>query len=134
MNDSTRFVIYEQDGVVVVHPRREVLDLTVAKEFTEALDKAAATEGAILVDLANVTYLDSVIISVLVKRYVAQRQIGKRLILFGLQEYVEDLLKSTGLLNVMDIRHDLKSALKLAPKPVDEAEIATYSRADDAEM
>jgi len=134
MQDPTRFATYEQDGVAVVHPRREILDLTVAMEFSEVLDRAASTGHAVLVDLAAVSYLDSVIISVLVKRYVAQRQVGRRLVLFGLQEYVEDLLKSTGLLAVMDIRHDLKGALKLASQPVDPAEIARYGRADDVDM
>ena len=134
MKEEEIFARYEQDGVVVVHPRREVLDLTVAKEFAEVLDRVSRTDGSVLIDLANVSYLDSVIISVLVKHYVALRQRGKRLILFDLQEYVEELLKSTGLLNVMDIRYDLDSAMKLAPKPLEQSEVERYGRRDDSEL
>ena len=127
---NDKFAALEKDGVVVLHPRRSILDLTLAREFSEVLEAASAAKGAILVDLSRVEYLDSVVISLLVKAYVNLRQEGRRLVLLGLEEYVEDLLKSTGLLDVMDICHDLGSAMKLAAKPVDPAEIASYSRKD----
>lgn len=130
VSSSGKFETRLDGGAAVVEVGREILDLTIVGEFNAALDAAEVHGVAVAIDLGAVSYLDSVIISQLVKRFVALRQGGRRFILFGCQEYVEELLKSTGLLGVIDIRHDLASALKLAGKPVDEAERAKYSRVE----
>jgi len=115
-----------EEQVATVNVTRENLDLTIANEFSAALDQAEANGETVLIDLEAVNYLDSVIISLLVKRHVSLRQQGRRLILFELQNYVRELLHSTGLLGVMDIKSDRAGALRLAKRPLEPEEIETY--------
>ena len=117
-NEVVKFSRRKEDAATVVTVEGSILDLMSSSALKKALGGESAP-GALLVDCSRVEYLDSVIIGVLVERFLAFRREGRRLVLFGLQDGVVDLLRTTSLLSVFDVTPDLGEALALAARPVD---------------
>jgi anti-anti-sigma factor len=72
------------------------LDLASCPELEQELDDAAALGTAVVVDLRELTFIDSTGIAVLVKAYAQSGQNGSRLQVTGARGAVERVLSLTG--------------------------------------
>jgi len=82
------------------------LDVAVAADLREQLDRliGSAPAPAILVDLADVTFLDSVILGVLIGAVHRARDAGGDIQLCGVRPAVRRVFSITGVDAVIDIR------------------------------
>lgn len=94
-----RIEMNERDGVTVVKPEGERLDLEVSVEFRAMLLRAiAAGQRQLVVDLADIEFIDSSGLGALVSALKALRaQHNGDIRLAGLQQPVVELLKVTRL-------------------------------------
>ncbi|MFK0023827.1 STAS domain-containing protein [Streptomyces sp. NPDC090798] len=105
MSLSTR----EAGRSTVIAVRGEV-DLDNVGELDEALAAAGrACPGAVVLDLAAVTFLDSTTINVVLR---AHGVLGPRLRLAALSPFVERVLDITGLMDVLPVFHAVQEALE----------------------
>jgi anti-sigma B factor antagonist len=100
------------DGVAVVHVSDTRLTYPVLSDFVTAV-AALVTDGEkrILVDVSNVTYVDSATIGALLDLYRQAAAAGGALKLAGVQKRVETMLTLTGAQNFLQVHADLPSAL-----------------------
>jgi anti-sigma B factor antagonist len=85
-----------QDRQLVVAVRGE-LDLATVEEFRDALEQAATSDAErIVVDLANLSFIDSRGITALLEANAASRQDGDRLRFHGASGQVARALSMTG--------------------------------------
>jgi len=82
------------------------LDVAVAADLRDKLDRliGSAPAPSILVDLADVTFLDSVILGVLISAVHRVRDAGGDLQLCGVRPAVRRVFSITGVDAVIDIR------------------------------
>jgi anti-sigma B factor antagonist len=92
------------EGLAAVAPRGEV-DIHTAPELRSALT-GVLDDGAfhVVVDLGQVTFMDSSGLSVLVGAHRRLARDGGRLELVGTLPAVERVLRLTGLVDVLDVR------------------------------
>lgn len=128
------FTLIVRDGIPLVKIETKFLDLTFADDLSKILVESENRKRGTVVDFATVTYIDSVIISTIVKHFVDQRKAGHRLIIFNTGRHINDLLETTRLKNILDIAEDLDEAIEMAKRPLTSDEIAMYSRDDGAEL
>jgi anti-sigma B factor antagonist len=89
---------------------RGELDLNNAGELGEALDAAArATQGVVVLDLAEVTFADSTTINVIIR---AHGVLGPRLRLAALSPFVDRVLGITGVSDVVSVFRTTAEALE----------------------
>lgn len=77
---------------------------------------AAAARKNALVDLSGVTFLASMGIRMLITAARGLKSSGHRLVLFGAQALVREVLENAGLAQIMPIAADESSALQLLAK------------------
>ena len=100
------------NGVTVVHVSDTRLTYPVLSDFVTAVAAmVAAGEKRILVDLSNVTYVDSATIGALLDLYRQAAAAGGTLKLGGVQKRVETMLAMTGAQNFIEVHADVPSAL-----------------------
>jgi anti-anti-sigma factor len=71
----------------------------------------AGSRKAVLVDLQKVTFIGSMGLRALVAPARAIKNRGGKMVLFGPNESVEKVLKSSGIDTLIPVHHDLQSAL-----------------------
>jgi anti-anti-sigma factor len=105
-------------GVVVAEVRGEI-DLTSAYALEEALTAAAAESGddggaapRVVVDLAEVTFMDSSGLNALLRTHRAVQARGGTLALAGAQQTVARLLEMTGLEEVIPVFPGVDEAIE----------------------
>ena len=114
----------EATGTVVIHPAGEI-DADNAHELREAVSALLVTgrPSLIKVDLAGITFIDSVGIGALVSCYHTAAASGVRLIVSNPTTYVHRLLYVSGLLGLFGsparppAQRDAESALEGEPVP-----------------
>jgi anti-sigma B factor antagonist len=100
------------DGVAVVHVSDTRLTYPVLSDFVTAVaGLVTAGEKRILVDLSNVTYVDSATIGALLDLFRQAAAAGGTLKLGGVQKRVETMLTMTGAQNFIEVHADVPSAL-----------------------
>ncbi len=116
IHDSTpmllRVDVEEGDDYTVVVPRGEV-DAATADAVQTAVARALVTRGRILLDFAEVTFVDSTGLRVLVRSHRAAAAAGKLFAVVNLTEQTRKLVTVLGLdqvLNVFDTRADALTA------------------------
>ena len=109
MKSSTRKV----DGVVIVDLSGRITlgeGSVVLRDTVK--DITSKGEKKILLNLGDVTYIDSSGIGELVSAFTSVRNVGGELKLLNLTKKVHDLLQITKLYTVFDIQDDESSAIK----------------------
>jgi anti-anti-sigma factor len=87
------------------------LDAAAAQQIDLKFTSVAATrKAAILVDLSKVTFLASIGIRLLVSNAKAQKLRGGSMVLYQPTELVEQVLKTTGIDEIIPIAHDMAAA------------------------
>lgn len=77
--------------------------------FQEVLRQQAVTT---ILDLSGVPYMDSAGLGVLVNSHVSHQQRGQRLILVGVNDRIQELLKLTKVDTVLEVVPDLEAAYR----------------------
>jgi len=109
MKVSTR----KNGNVIIIDIQGKILlgegDVEIKQIVDELLKKGA---GNVLLNLANVPYIDSAGLGEVIRCFTALRRNGGNLKLLSPNERIIDLLNITNLLNVFDSYEDEKAALK----------------------
>lgn len=82
------------DGVEILAPRGAI-SFTTAPEFRAAME--ATTANRVIIDLTEVSSIDSVAVGVLVRAFVTCHKANRRLALVGLAHRVRNVLQLTGI-------------------------------------
>jgi len=100
-------------GVAVVRVGEARLMYPLLSEFSHTVASLiGGGERKVLLDLSNVTYVDSATIGCLMDLYRQATAAGGALKLAGVQKRVETMLTMTGAQNFLEIHPDEPSALK----------------------
>jgi anti-sigma B factor antagonist len=105
---STRTV----DDILVVDCAGRIVFGEESAELRETVKKLIAQSGRIVLNLANVSYIDSGGLGTLVALYTTARNAGGSIKLANLTERVGDLLQVTKLLTVFEVFDSEKGALE----------------------
>ena len=99
-------------GIAIVRVNETRLTYPVLAEFTNTITSIIESGERVLLDLSNVTYVDSATIGCLMDLYRQAAAAGGALKLAGIQKRVETMLSMTGAESVLDIHADAPSAIK----------------------
>jgi anti-sigma B factor antagonist len=100
-------------GVAVVRIREARLMYPLLSEFSNTVTALiGAGERKLLLDMSNVTYVDSATIGCLMDLYRQTTAAGGTLKLVGVQKRVETMLSMTGAQNFLEIHPDESAAIK----------------------
>jgi len=87
------------------------LDIEGAAAVDLRMNVIAGSKKAVLVDLQQVSFLGSMGLRALVAPARAIKSRGGKIVLFGPNELVEKVLKTSGVDTLMPIHHELESAI-----------------------
>src|SRR2546425_1586079 len=100
-------------GIAVVRVGEARLMYPLLSEFSDTITSLIGSgERKLLLDLSNVTYVDSATIGCLMDLYRQANAVGGALKLAGVQKRVETMLTMTGAQNFLEIHPDEPSAIK----------------------
>jgi len=100
-------------GVAVIRVGETRLMYPILSEFSKAVTSLfAAGERKVVIDLADVTYVDSASIGCLMDLYRQATQAGGKLKLSGVQKRVVTMLTMTGAHNFLEIHPDEAAAVQ----------------------
>ena len=102
-----------QNDVAIVRVKEARMMYPLLSEFsTTVASLIGAGERRVLVDLSQVTYVDSATIGCLMDLYRQASAVGAAFKLAGVQRRVETMLTMTGAQNFIEVHQDEASALK----------------------
>lgn len=102
-NDSTDLHILNISGNV---------DSNTTPEMAMAIETRLQERSEdIIIDFSGVDYISSAGLRVVIKTHHMQTAAGKKMMLCNLKDYVYEIFEMSGLVNLLDIRKDLESAL-----------------------
>ena len=102
-----------KDDVKIVRVKDERLVYAMLSSFfSEVSDVIEGGATKIIIDLTDVTYIDSASVGCLMDIYRASSERSGTIRLVGLRERVETMVSMTGLHNFMEIFRDESSALE----------------------
>src|SRR3984957_19114684 len=87
------------------------LDIEGAAAVDLRMNVIAGSKKAVLLDLQNVSFLGSMGLRSLVMPAKAIKSRGGKMVIFGPNELVEKVLKTSGIDTIIPIHHELESAL-----------------------
>jgi anti-sigma B factor antagonist len=90
---------------------RGEIDLHTAPKFQYAIERAALTDGAVVVDMSGVMFMDSTALSALVRSKDSLQEQGISLRLAAPSEAVERIFSVTGLRDYFDIFPSREAAI-----------------------
>src|SRR5688500_10813192 len=99
-------------GIAIIRVNETRLTYPVLAEFTSTITAIIDAGERVLLDLSNVTYVDSATIGCLMDLYRHAAAAGGGLKLAGIQKRVETMLSMTGAQNFLEIHPDEASAVK----------------------
>lgn len=99
-------------GIVIIRVHESRLTYPVLGEFTTTVGAVVASGERVLLDLSDVTYVDSATIGCLMDLYREADEAGGALKLAGVQKRVETMLEMTGAEKRLDIHADEPSAIR----------------------
>jgi anti-sigma B factor antagonist len=103
--------VTEHDGVTLVVPRGD-LDLSTAEQVKRALARLIdGGQTKLVLDLADVAYIDSSGLGALVAAMKQARAAGGNLRLCGLQDDVRSIMEMTRLIKVIAVHSDRQEAV-----------------------
>ncbi|HEY2645630.1 MAG TPA: STAS domain-containing protein [Candidatus Acidoferrales bacterium] len=101
----------ELDGGITKVTLDGRLDIEGAAAVDMRMNVIAGTKKAVLLDMQNVSFLGSMGLRALVAPARAIKGRGGKMVIFGPNEMVEKVLKTSGVDAMIPIHHDLQSAL-----------------------
>jgi len=89
------------------------IDMSNSPEMRKALLREIREKGAsrVVLNLSGVAYIDSSGVASLVEGLKASRDLGSRLVLFGLSESAREVLKISRLLKLFEVYDDEQQAI-----------------------
>jgi anti-anti-sigma factor len=102
----------KRDDVAVVRVNETRLMYPLLPEFTAAVAPLVQPSSKVVLDLSNVTYVDSATIGCLMDLFRQMHAAGGVLKLAGVQKRVETMLSMTGAHNFLEIHADEASAVR----------------------
>jgi anti-anti-sigma factor len=105
------FATEEMPGGVIKVILDGRLDIEGAAAIDLKMNVIAGSRKAVLVDLQKVTFLGSIGLRALVAPSQAIKGRGGKMVLFGPNEMVEKVLKTSGIDTLIPVRHDVQTAL-----------------------
>ena len=109
MNISTD----RSEGVVIVHVAEPKLMYPMLSDFAESVSSVVAQgESKVVIDMSQVTYVDSASIGCLMDLYRQAAKAGGNVKLAGVQRRVETMLTMTGAQNFIELHDDEASAVE----------------------
>jgi anti-anti-sigma factor len=87
------------------------LDIDGAAAVDSQMNEIAGNCSAILVDLQGVSYLGSMGLRTLVGPARAMKRRGGKMVLFGPNEFVDKVLRASGINSMIPVHHELQSAM-----------------------
>ena len=99
-------------GISIIRVNETRLTYPVLAEFTNTIAATIGSGDRVLLDLSNVTYVDSATIGCLMDLFRQSAAAGGAMKLVGIQKRVETMLAMTGAESVLDIHADEPSALR----------------------
>ena len=99
-------------GIAIIRVNETRLTYPVLNDFTSTITAIIGSGERVLLDLSNVTYVDSAAIGCLMDLYRQAEAAGGALKLAGVQKRVETMLSMTGAESVLDVHADEPSAIK----------------------
>jgi anti-anti-sigma factor len=87
------------------------LDILGAEAVDMQMNAIAGSRKAVLIDLQNVSFIGSVGVRALVIPARTLKNRGGKIVIFGPNEMVEKVLKTSGADNLIPMHHELQSAL-----------------------
>jgi anti-sigma B factor antagonist len=112
---------HDIDGVTILVMRGRITLGEGASLLREAIRHSLNHNSRVLIDLADVTYIDSTGLGELVGGWVSARNRGADVKLLHLQSKLKDLLQVTKLLTIFECFEDQAVALASFPPAVKEA-------------
>jgi anti-sigma B factor antagonist len=103
----------ELPGTTIVDVTGEI-DMSSSPSFRKALLDSLSKAPRLAVNLSNVQYIDSSGIASLVEVLKLARSAEKRLVLFGLNAPVQEVLRLTRLTKIFEIRNTEQEAIEAA--------------------
>jgi stage II sporulation protein AA (anti-sigma F factor antagonist) len=102
-----------KQGVLIVRVEGE-LDMHVADEFKQIVDKALHTSGAknIMLSLQGVSFIDSSGLGVILGRYKRSNILGGKMLLVDIQPQVARIFEVSGLLKIIKMYKSETEALE----------------------
>jgi anti-sigma B factor antagonist len=91
------------------------VDMAVADQFEQALERAASQSDEVLVGLERCEFIDSTIIAVLVRAHNKMAAEGRRVVAYGPSSQVHRVLSVTGLTGNGLVFESLDEALSASP-------------------
>lgn len=98
-----KVIAYTQDGVLNLELIGE-LDHHVAEQTRKELDNCISSsyEGDVVINMSNVSFMDSSGLGVLLGRYKRVAAKGNRMYLYGANKTVDKLLKMSGIYSLIE--------------------------------
>jgi len=87
------------------------LDIDGAAAVDSQMNMIAGSRKAVLVDLRGVSYLGSMGLRALVAPARALKSRGGKMVLFGPNDFVDKVLKASGINTMIPVHYEMKSAL-----------------------
>lgn len=103
----------KESGVVILTPAETKFDASNAVAVRERIARETPPGGKAIVDLANVTFVDSSGVGVLLHVLRHHRESGGQIVFTGIQPQVRQILDIVCFRNVADVADDLSQAKAL---------------------
>lgn len=112
-NAALKMVLDERENAIVIRPTGRLTMGGAASSFRDQVRTLLKRQELkkIVVDLSNVSYIDSTGLAELVSAYTVSRNAGIELVLAGLQKKAQDLMQITKLYTVWKIFPNAEDAL-----------------------
>jgi anti-anti-sigma factor len=108
---SMRISVEQLDGDVTRVVLDGRLDISGAQDIDLKMNVIAGSRKAVLVDMQKVSFIGSMGLRTLVAPAQVIRGKGGKIVLFGPNEMVEKVLKSSAIESLMPIHHEFQSAI-----------------------
>jgi anti-sigma B factor antagonist len=109
-DDQSRFIVHRHHGCAVVEASGEV-DIATSPQMSEAQRSALDYSPRVVIDLTNVTFMDSGGLNVLASGWQLARERGGDIALVSPAEAVCDALRITGLHRLFTISDSVAAAI-----------------------
>ncbi len=106
------YTLEKQNDTVIIRLEQSRIDVKTTRQLSEALAAIDDSFARYVIDLANVTHMDSSAVGTLVAYKQRITKNGKKLVVCNLSAFLLEIFNILRMDTVFDIRADLDSALR----------------------
>ena len=103
-----------EDGLVMITPRGKIDTLTAKGFETKLMEHVSKGRGSLLVDMSAVDYVSSFGLRSLLIVAKQMAPLGRKLVLFGANDAVMEVLRVSGFLRIIQVVPDRDAAMAMA--------------------